>query len=201
VGLQNKDAFFGTPDSVVGEQVLAAHFPAGAGQPVIVITAADQAPAVRTLMAGVSGISSVAPPVVKGDRALLAGTLGVAPDSQTAIDTVGQVRAWIHTIPSADAIAGGDSATRGDTPQASSDDNKVIIPLILFVVFLILMLLLRAVVAPLILVGTVVLSFGAAMGLSALVFRHVLGFAAQTRRYRCSSSCSWWRSGSTTTSS
>ena len=53
----------------------------------------------------------------------------------------------------------------------------MIIPLILFVVFLILMLLLRAVVAPLILIATVVLSFGAALGLSALIFRHVLGFA------------------------
>ena len=28
VGLQNKDAFYGTPESVVGEQVLARHFPA-----------------------------------------------------------------------------------------------------------------------------------------------------------------------------
>ncbi|MEP7192175.1 MAG: MMPL family transporter [Actinomycetota bacterium] len=177
VGLQNKDAFFGTPDSVVGEQVLAQHFPAGAGQPVIVIANADRAAAVRTAMAGVSGITSVAPPVVKGDRALLAGTLAVAPDSQEAIDTVGGIRDAVHQVPGAQAIAGGDTATRGDTLQAASDDNKVIIPLILAVVFIILMLLLRAVIAPLILVGTVVLSFGAAMGLSALAFRHVFSFA------------------------
>jgi RND superfamily putative drug exporter len=177
VGLQNKDAFFGTPDSVVGEQVLAAHFPAGAGQPVLVIAKADQATAVRAAMTGVRGISGVAPPVVRGDRALLAGTLVVAPDSQAAIDTVGQVRDAVHQVPGAQAIAGGDTATRGDTLQASGNDNKVIIPLILSVVFLILMLLLRAVVAPLILIGTVVLSFGAAMGFSALLFRHVLGFA------------------------
>src|SRR5450631_1227972 len=177
VGLQNKDAFFGTPDSVVGEQVLAEHFPAGAGQPVIVIANADRAAAVGTAMAGVSGISSVAPPLVKGDRALVAGTLAVAPDSQAAIDTVAGVRDAVHQIPGAQAIAGGDSATRGDTLQAASNDNKVIIPLILFVVFVILMLLLRAVTAPLILVGTVVLSFGAAMGLSSLVFRHVFSFA------------------------
>jgi len=44
-------------------------------------------------------------------------------------------------------------------------------------VLLILVLLLRAVTAPLVLIGTVVLSYGAAMGLSALIFRHVLGFA------------------------
>jgi len=168
---------FGTPDSVVGEQVLADHFPAGAGQPVTVIANADRATAVRTAMTGVGGISGVAPPVVKGDRALLAGTLAVAPDSQAAIDTVGRARDAVHQVPGAQAIVGGDSATRGDILQAASNDNKVIIPLILFVVFLILMLLLRAVVAPLILIGTVVLSFGAAMGLSSLVFRHVFNFA------------------------
>src|SRR6478672_3217792 len=41
VGLQNKDAFYGTPESVVGEQVLAKHFPAGAGSPVMVLSKAD----------------------------------------------------------------------------------------------------------------------------------------------------------------
>jgi len=98
-------------------------------------------------------------------------------DSQAALDTVGRVRDAIHQVNGAEAIAGGDSATRGDTLNASSHDNKVIIPLILLVVVVILMALLRAVVAPLILIATVVLSFGAALGLSALIFRHVLGFA------------------------
>ncbi|MEO6144702.1 MAG: MMPL family transporter, partial [Dermatophilaceae bacterium] len=177
VGLENKDSFYGTPDSVVGEQVLATHFPAGSGQPVVVIAKADRGDAVKTAMAGVSGISDVAEPVVKGDLAYLAGTLSVAPDSQAAIDAVGLVRDAVHQVEGADAIAGGDSATRGDVLKASSDDNKVIIPLILLVVLVILMLLLRAVVAPVILIGTVVLSFGAALGISALIFRHVLDFA------------------------
>ena len=55
-GLQNKDAFYGTPDSVVGEEVLAEHFPAGAGQPVVVVSDADEAAAVRTALAGTDGI-------------------------------------------------------------------------------------------------------------------------------------------------
>jgi putative drug exporter of the RND superfamily len=177
VGLQNKDAYFGTPDSVVGEQVLAKHFPAGSGQPVVVLAKADHAAAVASAMAGVPGISAVAPPVVRGNLAYLAGTLSVAPDSQAAIDTVGRVRDAIHQVRGAEAIAGGDSATRGDILTASSNDNKVIIPLILLVVAIILMVLLRAVVAPLILIGTVVISFGAALGLSALTFRHVFHFA------------------------
>ncbi len=177
VGLENKDSFYDTPDSVVGEQVLAKHFPAGSGQPVVVIAKADRAAAVSTAMAGVTGIEGVAEPLVKGDLAYLAGTLSDAPDSQAAIDTVDRVRAAIHQVDGAEAIAGGDTAARGDTLKAASDDNERIIPLILLVVFLILMLLLRAVVAPVILIGTVVLSFGAALGLSALIFRHVLGFA------------------------
>ena len=41
------------------------------------------------------------------------------------------------------------------------------IPLVLVMVLLILIVLLRAIVAPLLLIGTVVLSFGAALGFSA----------------------------------
>jgi len=177
VGLENKDSFYGTPDSVVGEQVLADHFPAGSGQPVVVIAKAERATDVKTAIQEVNGISGVADPVVKGDLAYLTGTLTDAPDSQAAIDTVGRVRDAIHQVPGAEAIAGGETATRGDVLRASSDDNKVIIPLILLVVFVILMLLLRAVVAPVILIATVVLSFGAASGLSAMAFRHLFGFA------------------------
>ncbi|MDQ5840291.1 MAG: MMPL family transporter, partial [Chloroflexota bacterium] len=114
VGLQNKDAFYGTPDSVVGEQVLAKHFPAGSGQPVVVIAKADQAAAVRTAMEGVNGISDVAEPVVKGGLAYLAGTLTDAPDSDAALATVERVRDAVHQVNGAEAIAGGDTATRGD---------------------------------------------------------------------------------------
>jgi putative drug exporter of the RND superfamily len=82
VGLQNKDAFYGTPDSVVGEQVLAKHFPAGSGEPVVVIANADHATVVKAAMSGVTGISGVAEPVVKGDRAYLAGTLSDPPTAR-----------------------------------------------------------------------------------------------------------------------
>ena len=77
----------------------------------------------------------------------------------------------------------------------------MIIPIILVMVFLILMLLLRALASPLMLVATVVLSFGAAMGIWALVFKYVSGSPGPTRRSRCSPSCSWSRWASTTTSS
>ena len=66
---------------------------------------------------------------------------------------------------------------------------------------LILIGLLRALVAPLILMATVVLSFGAALGISALLFEYVFGFAGSDPGSRCSRSSSSWRSASTTTSS
>ena len=61
--------------------------------------------------------------------------------------------------------------------SAAARDRNLLIPLILGVVLLILGVLLRAIVAPLVLIATVVLSFGTALGLSALFFKHVFGFA------------------------
>ena len=54
--------------------------------------------------------------------------------------------------------------------RASAHDRNLIIPLILAVVLIILALLLRALVAPLVLTATVVLSFAAALGVSAFFF-------------------------------
>ena len=83
----------------------------------------------------------------------------------------------MHQVEGADAIVGGGSAISTDIEKASLHDDKVIIPLVLIVVMLVLMVLLRALLSPLLLVATVVLSFGASLGLSSLIFRHVFGFA------------------------
>ena len=178
VGLSNKDTLRGNPDSIVGADVLAQHFPAGAGTPVVVISNAAAGAQVRTALAGVSGIvpTSVAEPRVIGTHAYLEGTLTAAPDSSAAHDTVDRVRDAVHAVPGANAVVGGQSAVVLDMQRASDRDTVVIIPIILAVVFLILGLLLRALVAPVILVATVVLSFVAAIGASALFFRHVFGF-------------------------
>ena len=60
--------------------------------------------------------------------------------------------------------------------MAAARDNRVIIPLVLIVVFVILTIVLRAVVAPLILIGTVIVSYLAALGFSSFLFEVVLGF-------------------------
>ncbi|WP_329475954.1 MMPL family transporter [Kribbella sp. NBC_01484] len=174
-GLSNAESFVGTPDSVVGEKVVAAHFPAGAGNPLVVVSKADKAAEVRTAMSSTQGIAAVAQPRVGGGLAYLEGTMTDAADSQAAKTTVDRVRASVHAVPGADALAGGGAAILLDTQRAADHDNKVIIPIVLLVVLAILALLLRALVAPLMLVATVVLSFGAALGISSLVFK-ALGF-------------------------
>jgi RND superfamily putative drug exporter len=175
--LANKDALLGHPDSVAGEQVLAAHFPAGAGQPVVVIGTADAAATIRSAVAGTPGIAAASEPVVAGGYSMVQGTLADAPDTPAAQHTVDRVRDAVHAVPGADAKVGGFTAVIVDTQRAASHDRNLIIPLVLLVVLVILGVLLRAIVAPLVLVTTVVLSFGAALGASALIFDHGLGFA------------------------
>ena len=176
-GLTNAQSFTKVVDSVRGEQVLARHFPAGAGSPVVVIGNAQAAAQVRAALAGSGGVTDVTEPVVKGDLAYVEGTLTDPADSAAAYATVDRVRAAVHAVPGAEAKVGGGSAINLDIQRASTRDRNVIIPIVLAVVFVILALLLRALVAPLVLMATVVLSFGAALGISALVFDHVFGWA------------------------
>ena len=178
-GLSTEDTYTSKQPSVTGEEVLARHFPAGGGQPVTVIANAPQASQVRAAFAGTPGITAVADPVVKSNLVQLDGTLEAAPDSEAAQQTVDRVRAAVHAVPGANAKVGGMTAMVVDINEANRHDNRLIIPLVLLVVLIILGLLLRSIVAPLVLMATVVLSFAAALGVSALVFRHVFGFAGE----------------------
>jgi putative drug exporter of the RND superfamily len=175
-GLTNAQSFRGHPDSVTGETLLAAHFPAGAGQPVIVIGSPAAAAPLRAAFAATPGIAQVTSPVVRGGYAYLQGTLTVPPDSHAAYATIDRARAKVHAVPGGHALVGGNTAVNLDIARAATHDNKLLLPLILAVVFIILAILLRALVAPLILTATVVLSFAAALGVSAFFFNHVFGF-------------------------
>ncbi|WP_433291858.1 MMPL family transporter [Actinoplanes sp. CA-030573] len=178
-GLSTADSFTTKQPSVTGEEALARHFPAGGGQPVTVIAKSELADQVKQVFAGVPGISSVADPLVKNGLVQLDGTLATAPDSKAAQNTVEKVREAVHAVPGANAKVGGATAMVVDINAANRHDNRLIIPLVLLVVLVILSVLLRAIVAPVILILTVVLSFAAALGVSALVFRHVFGWAGE----------------------
>jgi putative drug exporter of the RND superfamily len=175
-GLTTAQGFRHTPDSVVGQTVIDRHFPAGAGQPVIVICNEPQAAQLASAVKATPGITGVIGPFSRAGHAYLQGTLTAAPDSQAGYNTIDRVRAAVHAVPGADALVGGNTAINLDVERASAHDRTVIIPVILVVVFLILGLLLRALIAPIMLIATVVLSFAAALGVSALMFNNVFNF-------------------------
>jgi RND superfamily putative drug exporter len=110
-------------------------------------------------------------------RILVDATIDYDYDSPSAYRVVVDIRRVVHAIPGAQALVGGASAVNYDTLQASRHDRNLIIPIVLVVILIVLGLLLRAIVAPLLLVLTVVLSFAATLGVSAIVFNHVFHFA------------------------
>ncbi len=72
-------------------------------------------------------------------------------------------------------LLGGEVPEAYDTRQALRRDTRLIVPIGLVLILLILAVLLRAVVMPLYVIATVILSFGFALGVSSLVFTHVMG--------------------------
>jgi putative drug exporter of the RND superfamily len=176
-GLQNKDAFRTTPESVTGDEVLGRHFPAGAGDPVQVIGRAEAAGQLQAALSGSAGVTAVTRPVVKDGYAYLEATLTTPSDSQASYRTIDRLRSTMHAIQGADAkVGGGGSAVNLDIQRATRHDRNLVVPLVLVVVMVILGLVLRAVISPLLLAATVVLSFAAALGVSAQAFDHLFKF-------------------------
>ncbi|HZW27260.1 MAG TPA: efflux RND transporter permease subunit [Trueperaceae bacterium] len=203
-GVPQSELILGGSEAQTGQRLLAEHFPGGAGSPVYVLVPADEMQAAADAMLATPGIASVAvtapgsftgtarvtadgiaagrpgapapePTVVNGD-VLLQGTLVDPADSDAAVATVRGLRSDLAARLQGDAAVGGATATAIDTVQASVHDRNLIIPIVLVVITLILMVLLRAVLAPVLLILTTVLSFGATMGIAALVFNGLLGF-------------------------
>ena len=162
--LTTAQSYRGTPPSVAAQQVLDRHFPGGSGEPVAVIGNAAAASRLHAALASTPGIAAVTPPAVKGGLVYLQGTLAGPPDSPAATAAVERARTALHAIPGANAKVGGGTAINIDVEHYATRDRNLIIPLVLFVVLVILGLLLRSVVAAFLLIGTVVLSFGAALG-------------------------------------
>ncbi|MFJ7160055.1 MMPL family transporter [Streptomyces sp. NPDC101118] len=191
-GVPLDEIFVNDAPSVGAQQTLARHFPAGSGNPAVIITDAGRAAAVRAAAEGTEGVAAVRPvtagggrpggggpgePLVVDGRVRLDATLEAAADSDAAKDTVRRLREGVHAVPGADALVGGYTAQQYDTQQTSARDRNLIVPVVLTVILLILAGLLRSLLVPVLLVATVALNFLATLGVSALLFQHVLGFS------------------------
>jgi RND superfamily putative drug exporter len=189
-GIGTVDTFTGNPESVVGQKLLLKHFPGGEGDPTQIVVAADKIEEVSAAVKGAPGVTDVTPlldgfavpgqplPKIKvvNNKAILNVTLDKAPDSVEAGNDIPKIRELSHAADST-SLVGGTSAVYFDVRTANGRDNRTIIPIILFVITLILGLLLRSIFSAVLLLGTVVLSYFATLGVCALVFNHIFGFA------------------------
>jgi len=189
-GLGTVDSFTGNPESVVGQKILETHFPGGEGDPTQVVVDVNKITAVTAAIKNAPGVTDVTPmldgmvipgqptpemKIVNG-RAILNVTLNKVPDSVEAGNDIPKIRQLAKGADST-ALVGGTSAVYFDVRAANDRDNKTIIPIILLVITLILGLLLRSIISAVVLLGTVVLSYFATLGVCALVFNHIFGFA------------------------
>jgi putative drug exporter of the RND superfamily len=165
-------------DSVRGQELLEKGFPAGANAPTTVLVG-DQAKldAVRTAVAEAPGVAEVSPRVERGPAgAKLDVTLDEDPYSTAGFDLIPGIRDAARAVAGDDVLVGGPTAEEHDLRQSAARDNRLIVPIALVVVFLILAALLRAITAPLVLIGTVIVSYFAALGIGAFFFENVFDF-------------------------
>jgi putative drug exporter of the RND superfamily len=176
--LAHEDAFRTEPESVTGQRLLSESFPAGASQPTTVLANAQMTNEVEQTIATSPGVVSVEQQGEVDGHALFSVTLDAEPNTHAAFERIESLRESVHAVSGANAMVGGQDAMDLDVASANERDRLVIIPLVFLVVMAILGVLLRGLVAPLIMVGTSVLSYIAALGGSVLVFEHLLGHPA-----------------------
>ncbi|GAB2469020.1 MMPL family transporter [Streptosporangium sandarakinum] len=183
-GVPLDETFVNDAPSVAAQATLSEHFPGGSGQPAVIVAPAGRAAAVAEKARGVEGVSGAEPvsrsgrpggdPKVVDGRVLVEATLRDAPDGDAAQGTVKRLRAALDAEDG--VMVGGYSAQRYDTTETARSDTLLIVPVVLAIILLILVFLLRSLVTPVLLVVTVALNFLATLGVSTLVFTHILGF-------------------------
>jgi putative drug exporter of the RND superfamily len=174
-------------ESVDGFRVIETAFPAGLLNPTDVLvvrtdgraTAADVAAAQR-LLRGVDGVATAAPSgrSSDGDVAQLQVVLSGDPYRAAGLDVVPRMRSALDQLPSGvQGLVGGGSAINYDFDRANKRDLELVAPLALLAIAIILAILLTSIVAPIVLMASVVVSFLGKLGISTLFIRYVVGDA------------------------
>jgi putative drug exporter of the RND superfamily len=175
-------------DSVAGFDVLRQSFPAGTLAPTTVlvessgeaVSRADVATAVQRLDQ-VNGVARATPTGLRSKNGRFASInviLEGDPYKESTLDLVPKMRDSVADLgPEVHGLVGAGSAIQYDYDQAIRSDLKLIVPIALAVIALILALLLRSLIAPLVLIASVILSFFCTLGLSILFIRYVVGDA------------------------
>jgi RND superfamily putative drug exporter len=178
VGLSSTEQFREKPDAVYGQEILADAFPAGATTPTTVIVDKGTEDEAVKVAESVPGVAEVTIGETDGEIVALSVVLDATAGSEEAYQSIRDLRTELATLESANALVGGLDAETLDVKTAYENDQMLVIPLILILVFLVLVLLLRSILAPVLLLTTVVASFFASMGASWLIFDQILGLPA-----------------------
>ncbi|WP_372734698.1 MMPL family transporter [Nocardioides sp.] len=174
-GLSQSDQFLEKPEAISAAERLSESFPAGLTDPTQVLTRAD-ADAVLEVVQGTAGVSNANISVQADGITRIDAILDADPGTRQAEQTTLTLRERLESFD--DTHVTGTEAAAIDKATGAARDRKVILPLILVLVLAALLLLLRAIVAPLILVATVLATYAASLGFSWWVFTGLLGFEA-----------------------
>jgi RND superfamily putative drug exporter len=175
VGLSSTDQFRVAPEAAVGQDVLADAFPAGETSPAIVIVNNGYEDEVAAAAKTVSGVADVTIGDSNSEITKIDVVLDAESQSEAAYTIIRDLRTELRAIDGAGALVGGLDAQRLDVKDTYASDQLTVIPLILLLVFLVLVILLRSLVAPILLLLTVVASFFSAIGAAWLLFVNVFG--------------------------
>ncbi|MEZ5101478.1 MAG: MMPL family transporter [Thermoleophilia bacterium] len=178
--LTSANGFRDDVESVRGQELLARSFPAGANAPTVVLVR-DAALAERTREAAAasSAVASVGEVEQGAPGARFQVVLREEPFSEAGYAAIQPLREELRAVAGDAVLVGGPTAEERDLRASAQRDTILLVPIVLLVVFLILIALLRAITAPVLLMGTVLLSFFAALGISGVFFDYAFDFPGE----------------------
>ncbi len=180
VGLSQTEQLLGKPESVVAQKIVEKSFSAGLTSQTTVLAPKDAAADAKAIAEKTQGVDSVASGESANGLTQLTVSLTSAPGSDAAFATITRLRSAFADESGAvgKTIVGGRDATALDNRTSSQRDQDLIIPIILAIVFAILAILLRSLIAPVLLIASVLATFFASLGAANWIFTHLLGFPA-----------------------
>ncbi len=176
-GLTQGNSFSDSVESIAAQETIATAFPAGQSAPTdIIVRDPSRVKDVAAAVRDVEGVAQVVPTPSRGPQAtLLAAFLRDAPYSTAAFAVIPEIRAAARSA-DPEALVGGATAVEADLREAAADDTRLLVPVATAIVLVILVGLLRSLLAPVLLIATVILSFGASLGVAAVVYDVIFGF-------------------------
>jgi putative drug exporter of the RND superfamily len=175
-------------ESAVALRTLQKGLPAGSTDPTpVLLHSTDGQPltqgeltAYAAQLGQAEGVGQVGPATLSDDKTTASFSVVLEEDptsDQALADVKGPIRDAAHAAApeGTEALVGGTTSVFVDFQKAMNRDYLVVFPVAALVIMLILALLLRSLVAPLYLMASVVLGFGATLGAAVLVFQHLGG--------------------------